>query len=116
MNTGIDPAFPPMIMFYSIGFFRLFDQIGIEESSKLAQAASDISGERALQYECNTGVTHELPHVGKVTPGKVLAAMPAFLVWRMKRQSIDYFPESVLLRASLDAWILYELENKQHHL
>lgn len=109
MNTGIDPAFPPMITFYSVAFFQLFDRIGLEAAREVAQAASDISCQHALQYECGKAITYDLPHVGKVSPGKVLAAMPAFLVWQQRGAGIDYLPDSVFLQAADDAYKLHKL-------
>ena len=114
MNSpGIDPAFSPMITFYSVAFYQLFDRIGLDKARETAERASEISGEHALQYESNQGIEYELPHVdGKVSPGKVLAAMSAFVVWQQKLCKVDYFPESVMLSAALDGYSFTNLGNE----
>ena len=96
-----NPAITGMICFYSQWLYPIFERIGTDESQKLSEQASKISAENPLHCMGHEDKTWELPHLGACSPGKVLAILPAYIVWFCKSSNKDaLLPDSPLIQAA----------------
>src|ERR1017187_2199897 len=103
----------PMIAHYSVAFYRLFEQLGFEKAKEIGDAAGAISGEKELLHQSNTGNTYPLPHCSKPqTPGQVLAAVACFVAWTQIKAG-NPLPNSKMLAAAQQGWLLYQMETGQ---
>lgn len=99
-----------MIAWYSPAFYRLYERLGFASAKQVADAAGALSGEHALIHECNQGITYTLPHCdGPQTPGQVLAAVACFVAWTQIKAG-NPLPESRMLRAAEEGWLIYQME------
>lgn len=101
-------AIYPMIVFYSMDCYPIFERIGYDESKRVAEAAQAFSLIEPLLMPNARGKFSqtELPHFGVRSAPYVAALMAAFIVWS-QHEWFDqpYIPAgSMLLQAAEEGY------------
>ncbi len=102
-----------MVLYYSLGLFAVFEQVGEQEAAKMAEAASNFASECPLHNLAGSDKRFTIPHIGECTAGKTLALIPAFIVWKASILKMEYMPENKLIEAASTALELYHLDKER---